>query len=32
MGTTNCLCQRLQTKSQDILNDMQLVYNTKALF
>jgi hypothetical protein len=31
MGTTDCLCQHLQQKSQDILNAMQLVSNTKAL-
>jgi hypothetical protein len=31
MGTTDCLCQHLQQKSQDILSAMQLVSNTKAL-
>jgi hypothetical protein len=31
MDTTNCLCQHLQQKSQDILNAMQLVSNTKTL-
>ena len=32
MGTTDCLCKHLQQKSQDILNGIQLVFNTKALF
>jgi hypothetical protein len=31
MGTTDCLCQHLQQKSQDILSAMQLVSNTKTL-
>ena len=31
MGTTDCLCQHLQQKSQDILNVMRLVSNTKVL-
>ena len=31
MGTTDYLCQDLQQKSQDILNAMRLVSNTKAL-
>ena len=31
IGTTDCLCQHLQQKSQDILNVMQLVSNTKTL-
>jgi hypothetical protein len=29
MDTTDCLCQHLQQKSQDILSAMQLVSNTK---
>ena len=31
MGTTDCLFQHLQQKSQDILSVMQLVSNTKVL-
>jgi hypothetical protein len=31
MGITDCLCQHLQQKSQDILSAMQLVSDTKAL-
>jgi hypothetical protein len=31
MGTTDCLCQHLQQKSQDILNTMKLVSSTKTL-
>ncbi|XP_059441945.1 uncharacterized protein LOC132187882 [Corylus avellana] len=31
MGITDYLCQHLQQKSQDILNAMQLVSNTKSL-
>jgi hypothetical protein len=31
MDTTDCLCQHLQQKSQDILSAMQLVFNTKTL-
>ncbi|KAK9705087.1 hypothetical protein RND81_07G033000 [Saponaria officinalis] len=31
LGITNDLCQALQRKSQDILNDMHLVSNTKIL-
>jgi hypothetical protein len=31
MGTTDCLCQHLQQKSQDILSAIQLISNTKAL-
>ncbi|XP_061343331.1 uncharacterized protein LOC133289419 [Gastrolobium bilobum] len=31
MGITEILCQALQQKSQDILNDMQLVSSTKEL-
>jgi hypothetical protein len=31
MDTTDCLCQHLQQKSQDILNAIQLVSNTKTL-
>jgi hypothetical protein len=31
MGTTDCLCQHLQQKSQDILHVIQLDSNTKAL-
>ena len=30
ISTTNCLSQHLQQKSQDILNVIQLVSNTKA--
>lgn len=31
MGTTYCLCQALQQKSQDILNAIHLVHTTKVL-
>lgn len=31
MGTTDCLCQALQQKSQDILNAIHLVRTTKVL-
>jgi hypothetical protein len=31
MGPTDCLCQHLQQKSQDILNAMKLVSSTKTL-
>jgi hypothetical protein len=31
VGTIDCLCQHLQQKSQEILNAIQLVSNTKAL-
>jgi hypothetical protein len=31
IGTTDCLCQHLQQKSQDILSAIQLISNTKAL-
>ncbi|KAK9756182.1 hypothetical protein RND81_01G079300 [Saponaria officinalis] len=31
LGITNDLCQALQRKSQDILNAMHLVFNTKIL-
>jgi hypothetical protein len=31
MGITDCFCQHLQQKSQDILSVVQLVSNTKTL-
>jgi hypothetical protein len=31
IGTTDCFCQHLQQKSQDILSAMHLVSNTKTL-